>query len=86
MPFFSATFATAQPVDARLRWSSVLAVAGGEAHRGTRDGTTLTTFGDLGDARPVWFDGDRVVAHDRGANQIIAVDRRGTRRLLPTPE
>ncbi len=31
MPFFSAAFATAQPVDARLRWSSIAAVAGGVA-------------------------------------------------------
>ncbi len=31
MPFFSAAFATAQPVDARLRWSSIAAVAGGAA-------------------------------------------------------
>lgn len=29
MPFFSAAFATAQPVDARLRWSSIVAVAVG---------------------------------------------------------
>ncbi len=27
MPFFSAAFATTQPVDARLRWTAVLAVA-----------------------------------------------------------
>ena len=31
MPFFSAAFATAQPVDARLRWSAIAAVAGGAA-------------------------------------------------------
>ena len=31
MPFFSAAFATAQPVDARLRWSSIVAVAVGAA-------------------------------------------------------
>ncbi len=31
MPFFSAAFATAQPVDARLRWGSIVAVAGGAA-------------------------------------------------------
>ncbi len=31
MPFFTAAFATAQPVDARLRWSAIVAVALGAA-------------------------------------------------------